>query len=900
MLAGREAEIGHLVSIIDDARRGIGRVVVIRGEAGVGKSALLAAAASGARMTMLRTRGVEPEADLPFAALHRLLKPALDHVDRLPAPQAHALRCAFGMESGQADDRFLVSLAVLNLLGEIAPVLVVIDDAHWLDSASAQALAFAARRLDAESVAMALAVRDGMTGLPFDDLPSLQLSPLGATAAAELLAAAVGTEVHPDVCVLLTTATGGNALALLELAHTLDADHLSGRRPLPVPLPVTTHMEETFLHQVRQLPAPTRRLLLAAAADDTGRLPTILAAASALGADAAALGAAERAGIVRVADGVVEFRHPLVRSAIYRGALFSDRQAVHLALADALDADADPDRRAWHRAAAAVEPDTSLADDLARAAARADQRGAFAASSTAFERSADLTPDSDLRARRLAHSAERAWRAGQHERAAAVLERARPLTMSPGTRAHVESLTGMAQLAAGMSTAAYRTVRDAAAHVAAISPGQALTLLLFAAEAASNATDADAVVSLGALAAELDTGDSVSEQFAVDVLSGTADHFAGRPAAAVPALTRAVQVAEALTDPALLMVAGRAGFYLGDDDAAHAFSARAVSLARDSGDIGVIPIAGARTGLTDLLAGRWAAGEAAASEAVALAEAIGQPGISGHGLACLALHAALRGEADACRSFAVRAQTIAAGRPMSFVEDWVRWALGLLDLGRDEPAAAFGRLRDIRHPVVLMWASFDRIESACRSGDHTIAREWLAHLDTTAAETQQPWMQARAAHAHALVDGDLDAYAAALDRHRYAARPFERARTALDHGAALRRDRKRTAAREHLQQAFAAFDALGAHPWAERAQVELRACGRSVRRRDDTEFARLTPQETQVAGFVVQGLTNADVATKLFLSRRTIDFHLRNVYTKLGVTSRTELARVLAGSTTAS
>lgn len=908
MLAGREQELRHLRSVFSDAQHGVGRVVVIRGEAGVGKSALLheavkeaqadAQAVTEAGFTVLRTRGVEPEADLPFAALHRLLRPVLDRIERLPEPQAHAVRRAFGMESGHPDDRFLISLAVLNLLGEVAPALVIVDDAHWLDSASAQALAFVGRRLDAEPVAIALTVRDGVADLPFADLPALSLSPLGPAAVAELLAADLGADIHPDVCTQLATAAGGNPLALLELAHALDADHLAGRRPLPVPLPVTAQVEDAFLHQVRRLPSATRHLLLVAAADDTGRLPTVLAAASALGVDDSAMGAAERAGIVRVADGHIEFRHPLVRSAVYQGAPFGDRQAVHRALADVLDAATDPDRRAWHRAAAAVEPDAALADDLARAAARADQRGAFAAASTAFERSADLTPDTDGQARRLAQSAERAWRAGQPDRAAAVLERAQPLAMSHATRAHIQSLAGMAQLAAGMSTTAYRTVREAAGQVAATAPAQALNLLLFAAEAASNATDADAVISLGALAAELPSGDSVRERFAVDILSGTADHFAGRPAAAVPALTRAIEAADAFTEPPLLMVAGRAGFYLGDDDAARAFSAKAAALARDSGDIGVIPIAGARTGLADLLTGRWAAAEAAATEAVALADAIGQPGISGHGLACLALHAALRGDADACTRFAERSLGIAAGRPMSFVEDWVRWAQGLLELTREQPAPAFDRLREIRHPVVLVWSSLDRIESAGKAGRDVVAREWLAQLDTYATATGQAWAQARAAHARGLVDGNLDAYEVALTHHRTATRPHERARAALEFGAALRRARKRTAAREHLQEAFDTFDALGAGPWAERAQVELRACGRSVRKRDDSDFARLTPQETQVASFVVQGLTNSDVAAKLYLSRRTIDFHLRNVYTKLGVTSRTELSRVLAGSVT--
>jgi DNA-binding CsgD family transcriptional regulator len=902
VLAGREQELHHLTAALTDARAGRGRVVVLRGEPGVGKSALLSETVAAATdMTVLRTRGVEAEVDLPFAALHRLLRPALHHIDRLPAPQADALRTAFGMQPGRADDRFLLFLAVLNLIAELAderPVLCAVDDTHWLDTASADALTFAARRLDAEPAAMVLAVRDGAADhLELDDLPTLHLTPLGLSAATQLLRAEIGTDVHPDVCVRLATAAGGNPLALVELTRALSLDQITGRQPLPAPLPVTAQIESTFLQQVRRLPPGTQRLLLAAAADDTGRLATVLAAARGLGVDETALGAAERGGIVRVADGGVDFRHPLLRSAIYQGATFSDRQAVHRALADTLADSAEPDRRAWHLAAAATGPDAGVADALAEAALRADRRGAFAAAASALERSAEITPDADQRAQRLSEAAERAWRANQHDRAARLLDHATTVPTTPTVRSRIEYLRGMAQLAAGMSTSAYRIVRDAAEGLAATDPAGALQLLLFAAEAASNATDADAVVSLGALASELRTGDTVREGFVVDILTGTADHFAGRPAAAVAPLRRAIAAAADFTEPTLLMVAGRAGFYVGDDAAAHHFSSTAVELARDAGDIGIIPVAGARAGLADILAGRWAAAEAAATEAVGLADAIGQPTIAGHGLACLALHAAVSGHVEKCRSHADRVAALAASRPMSFVEDWARWALGVLDLSQEQPRAAFGRLREIRHPVVLVFSTLDRIESAVRADESDTALRWIADLDDYAAACAQPWALARLAHGRAMVTDMPDSqtwFDEALEHHRSANRPFERARTQLEYGVALRRARRRTAARDHLQAAFETFDALGADPWSERAQLELRACGQSVRKRDDTAWQRLTPQESQVAGFVAQGLTNADVAAKLFLSRRTIDFHLRNVFTKLGVTSRTELARVLA------
>ncbi|WP_193044339.1 AAA family ATPase [Mycolicibacterium baixiangningiae] len=906
MLAGREQELHYLTAALSDAQAGHGRVVVLRGEAGVGKSALLSVTVAAATdMTVLRTRGVEAETDLPFAALHRLLRPALHHIDRLPQPQADALRTAFGIQSGRADDRFVLSLAVLNLIAELAderPVLCAIDDTHWLDTASADALTFTARRLDAERAAMVLAARDGATNhLQLDDLPTLHLTPLGLSAATQLLRAEVGSGVHPDVCVRLATAAGGNPLALVELARALSLDQLTGRQPLPAPLPVTAQIESTFLQQVRRLPPDTQRMLLAAAADDTGRLATVLAAARRLGVDDTALGAAERSDILRVADGGVNFRHPLLRSAIYQGATFSDRQAAHRALADALNEGSEPDRRAWHLAAAAAGPDADIADALEDAASRADRRGAFAAAASALERSAELAPDADQRAQRLSQAAERAWRANQHDRAARLLDRAAAVPTTPAVRSTTEYLRGMAQLAAGMSTSAYRIVRDAAEGLAATDPVGALQLLLFAAEAASNATDVDALVSVGSLASELRSGDTARERFFVDILTGTADHFAGRPAGAVAPLRRAIAAAADFTEPPLLMVAGRAGLYVGDDEAAHHFSSLAVELARVAGEIGLIPVAGARAGLADILAGRWAAGEAAATEAVGLADAIGQPTIAGHGLACLALHAAVRGHVEQCQAYAERVLALAASRPMSFVEDWVRWALGVTELARERPRSAFERLRDIRHPVVIVFSTLDRIESAARADEPDTAQRWITELDDYATASEQPWALARLAHGRALLADMPDAqgyFDAALEHHRSANRPFERARTQLEYGASLRRTRRRTAAREHLQAAFDTFDALGADPWSERAQVELRACGQSVRKRDDTASQKLTPQETQVAGFVAQGLTNADVAAKLFLSRRTIDFHLRNVFTKLGVTSRTELARVLADVTT--
>ncbi len=909
VLVGRETECARLHALLDAARGGRGGVLLLRGEAGTGKTALLEAfvgdvtAALGPQdLLVLRAQGVESESELPYAGLHQLLRPVAGELDGLAPPQADALRAAFGLRTGRADDRFLLSLAVLSLLGELSerrPVLCVLDDAHWLDRGSVDALAFVARRLEAERVALVFAVRDPADrDVPVAAVPTLRIDALPPDAATRLLQQHAGTPVHPDVRVRLVEATGGNALALVELARALRPHELRGEQPLPVPLPLTSGVEQAFLDRVRRLPAATRTLLLVAAADDTARLATVAAAGSRLGVDLDGLAAAEHAGVVAVegtaGGGALWFRHPLVRSAVYQGATSTERRVVHRALAAVLDLSGDADRAAWHRAAGALGPDHDAAAALDGAAARARDRGAFAAAASALERAAQLSAEPEARARRLTGAARQAWLAGHTDRVRPLLEQARPLTADPALRADVDELAGMVELGAGVSLTAYRLLRRAGEEIAPHDPARALELLTLAGEAASMASDADAEVELGELAAGLPVGDGPRERFLVDLLVGLAHHFAGDPVAAAEPLTRALAVAEELTEPSLLLAAGRAAMYLGDDAAALRCSAAVVHRARQSGEFGAVPIAAHRLALSELFAGRWAAGEATASESLRLARATGQEELVPLAHCWLALHAALRGRADECGTHVAAAREISARRPMGLIDDSALWALGLLDLGRGDPAAALGHLRPVAHPVVLVFASLDRIEAAHRAGDRATARGWLTGLEQVARATGQPWALARAAHARALLAEGAEAeraFAEALRRHARATRPFERARTELAYGVTLRRARRRADARTHLRAAFDCFEQLGAAPWAERARTELRACGQTVRRRDDPGDVRLTPQELQVARFVAEGLSNADVAARLFLSRRTVDFHLRNVFAKLGISSRTELVR---------
>ena len=476
MLYGRDAERSAVTALLDAARDSRSGVLVLRGQAGAGKSALLQDAVEQASdLQVLEARGIESEAELAFAGLHQLLRPILGQVDGLPGPQATALRAAFGLEQGRVEDRFLVSVAVLSLLAEAAerrPVLCVVDDAHWLDEASANALFFVARRLEAEGVVVLFAARDGdPRRFGAVGLPELEIGGLDGVAVAALLAERAAVPVDPQVRDRLLERTGGNPLALVELPSVLTSDQLSGTQPLPLRLPLTDGVEHAFLERVRRLPDDAQALLLIAAAEDTGRQATVTAAAATLGAGVAALDAAETAGLVRVRAGAIAFRHPLVRSAVYQGATSSQRRRAHRALAGAADREGDADRRAWHLAAAAVEPDERVVRELDAAAERALGRGGFEAASSALERAATLTADPGARGRRLVAAAEHAWAAGQLGRTAGLLEAVRPLGTEPLLRADVGRLRGWFELSVGAVAAAQPILVPAALDAAPVDPG---------------------------------------------------------------------------------------------------------------------------------------------------------------------------------------------------------------------------------------------------------------------------------------------------------------------------------------------------------------------------------------------------------------------------------------------
>jgi DNA-binding CsgD family transcriptional regulator len=898
-LFGRGAEQERLRALLDGARDRRSGSLVLVGEPGAGKSALIDDIRSAAsEMTVLEARGVESEAELPFASLHQLLRPTFDLLERLPAPQASALRAAFGLGDGDPD-LYRVPLAVLTLLAEAAeekPLLCLIDDAHWMDRDSEQALTFAARRLQADGVAILFAARVGQ--FEAGSLPELRLEPLDGHAVEALLVERVGAPVAPEVASAIATATGGNALAVVELASLLTREHLQGREPLPRPLPMSAGVEGRFADQVRELVSATRLLLLVAAADDTGRPDVIAGAARQLDCDFDRLDDAERAGLIRIDAAEVRFRHPLIRSAVYGTATFTERAAVHRALADVLRQAGEIDRYAWHRAAATLEPDEAVATELEEAAQRARARNAFAAAAAAAERSADLSPSPAKKGRRLAEAASDAWLTGLLPQAERLLAAAEPLVDDPVLLANCHRLRGSIELAAGTTTTATAMLITGARRLAGVDPRRSLELLALAAEGASLTLDAEASRSIGQTASALEVSDEDEhDRFFIALLVGFTEHLAGDNRTGIAAIREALTIAEdEYDDVDLMLAAGRAGFYVGDDDAALRFHHRIVSRARSIGSVGCLAIAGTRLALAESLTGRWSEANATAEETVRLAEDTSQIELEAHGLMWLALIAAWQGEEERSKGHVDRARTLTAARPIRQIDDAGRWVTGATQLGAGRAPAALAQLAPIEHPVIAVLASLDRIEAALGASETDRANQWLGELESFAAASDASWARARVAHCHALMAEEPlekeSLFASALSDHAESGRPFERARTELAYGEFLRRNRRRVDAREHLRAALETFYALGARQWAERARAELRASGENARQPQLESTARLTAQEFRIAKFVSQGLSNREVASQMFLSPRTVDFHLRNIFTKLEVASRTELANL--------
>ncbi|MFB4317556.1 LuxR C-terminal-related transcriptional regulator [Actinomadura sp. 21ATH] len=868
MLYGREEEQARIARLIADARdHRRSHAAVIRGETGIGKSTLLewaagqAAAAGDGRL--LRATGFEAEATIAFAGLNQLLWPVRDRLDALPGPQAAVLRGALGLDVPAAGgaDRFLAGLAVLTLLADLAedgPLLCLVDDAQWLDTATAEALLFAARRLAAEGVVMLFAARD--EGFDGGGLEELRPRRLGHRDAVRLL------RDHDGVPALLreqiVKESAGNPLALIELGAAWN-----GHGPATAPLPLADRVTAAFREQIERLPERTRLVMLIAAAEGRGHLPSTLGAARALGADLADLEPAERAGLMEVAPPAYRFRHPLISAAVYQGATAARRLEVHRALADT---STDLDCTVRHRASAAVAPDESVAADLEASAERARDRTGYCIAARLYQQAAELTPERVDRARRLATAAAAMLQAGETRGAEDLAAAAERITDDPAGHAVLARLRATVEFERGDPRAAARMLADQAERM---DGADREALLRTAAAYAWMAGESPVLCRAAGLLPAADR----AVQGMARLIEG--DYGRGLPlladlAAEPPGRTgdriEAVQAVLA----ALIVGADAAALDLATAEAAHC---------RRQGLIGALPNVLQLLAQAQIAAGLHQDARATVAEATGLARDTGFERRAERLADVLSRIAAIEGD----------------GRSVAAADGG---SLGLLDLGQGRYDDAVRRLEEVvrgphRHTADVMISAADLVEAAVRAGSGERAQEAYETFAAWAEAGRQPWALAVASRSQALLNDAEKPFTDALALHDRTGRPFEKARTELLYGEWLRRARRRSDARVPLRSALEAFERLRAEPWADRARAELRATGDAA---DHAEAAapdlldRLTPQERQVVRLAAGGNSSREIAAQLFLSPRTVEYHLYKAYPKLGVSSRKELTRLRA------
>ena len=907
MLRGRRAECGVLDGLLEGVRGGRSAVLVVRGEAGVGKTALLAYAVESAPdLRSVRAAGVESEMELAFAGLHQLCWPMLDRLGRLPGPQRDALSIAFGLEAGPAPDRFLVGLAVLSLLSEVAgdrPLVCVVDDVQWLDRASVQVLAFAARRLLAEAVLVIFAARE--PGADLRGLPELMVEGLRHADARKLLGSVVRRPLDERVADRIVAETRGNPLALLELPRGRSSAELAGGFGLPEALPLPGRIRENFLRQVESLPEQTRLLLAVAAADPTGDLALMRRAAGRLGLGVEAPEQAEETELLDIGGmgGQVVFRHPLMRSAAYRAVSPGDRRKVHAALAEVTDAQADPDRRAWHLAQATPGPDEEVAAELERSAGRAQARGGLAAAAAFLERSVLLTAEPARRAERTLAAAQANLQAGAFDKALDLLARAEADPLDEFSDARMDLLRGQIAFASGLGGDAPPLLLKAAKRLESLNPEVARETYMCAWRAAlfagrfAGAGDL-AEVSHAARALPRPARPPGLADLALD---GLALLVTEGPAVAAPALQRA---ASAFASADISAEEGIRWGWLGqaaasalwDDVRWRAILVRRVQLARDAGALDQLPIDLGSLGMDAAWRGDFAAAAALIAETDAVCAATGARSAPFAAM----LMAALRGDhADAAPLIEVTiAEAEASGQGIAATS--AHWAAAILNngLGRYADALAAARYASQETPPLCMsmWALPELVEAAARCNNSQLAAdalEWLAETTRPGGTDFGLGIEARS---RALVSEGPAAeglYREAIDRFgRTQLRP-ELARAHLLYGEWLRRAGRRIDAREQLREAYEMLTVMGVEGFAERARRELLATGENVRKRRVETTGDLTAQEAQIARLARDGLSNPEISTQLFISPRTVEWHLRKIFAKLDISSRKQLRGAL-------
>jgi DNA-binding CsgD family transcriptional regulator len=886
-------------------RAGRSQVLVLRGEAGIGKTVLLddlARRASGCRIT--RAWGVESEMELAFAGLHQLCAPVLERLDVLPDPQRGALATAFGLSTGPAPDRFLVGLAVLSLLANVAedrPLVCLIDDAQWLDRASAQALEFVARRLLADPVGLVLAVRTEGADPGFRSLPELVLEGLNEEDARELLGSALPGPLDSAVRERIIADSRGNPLALLEGPRGLTAAELAGGFGLPNTQPVAGYIEDGFGKRLGSLPADTRRLMLLAAVEPVGDVSLLWRAAGRLGIAADAATAAESAGLLELGTRV-RFRHPLVRSAVCRAGNPRDLQEAHQALAEVTDPGTDADRRAWHLAQAAAGPDEAVAGELERSAERARARGGATASAAFLKRAAELTPDPVRRGRRALTAARGAAGAGALQSALDLLAAAAMCPLDDLHRARLERLRGECMFGSGLAREALPLLLRTAPQLVPMDLARARETYLAALYAAQF------VGRLGDPGSALQVAEAARTAPAMDrprpsdlLLDGLAVRFTEGYSAAVPPLKRAL---DAFGRPDLSMeqalrwlsLATATALDLWDDDAAESLAAHFLGLARRSGTLGLLPLAVYSRVVVHMFAGELAAAVSLADEAISVPDQAFSH-LSRYGPL---LVAAWRGDGPGVDDLAATVPVNAdrgEGHGLSVVD----WAKAVLAIGSGHYEDALAAAQAVSECSAELgfptWALVDVVEAAARTGRPAEAAQALRRLAETTRAAGTNWARGVEARSRALlsVGGEAEGYYRQAIKHLGCSRVrVELARSHLVYGEWLRHAGRRADARAQLRIAYEMFAEMGAEGFAERARRELLTTGEAVRKRVGESAAQLTVQEAQIARLAAQGRTNPEIGAELFLSARTVEWHLRKVYPKLGVSSRRELSAALS------
>jgi DNA-binding CsgD family transcriptional regulator len=883
-------------------RAGEGQALVVRGEPGVGKTVLLDYLARRASASLVaRAAGVQSEMELAFAGLHQLCAPMLDHAESLPVPQREALRTAFGLSAGPVPDRFLVGLAVVGLLSETAgerPLVCVVDDQQWLDHASAQALGFAARRLGADPVGLVFAAR--VPGTDVAGLPELVVEGLAEDDARELLESALTGPLDARVRDQVIADTNGNPLALLELPRGLTPAQLAGGFGLSSAVPLAGRIEESFGRQLETLPPQTRRLVQLAAADPSGDPVLVWRAAGRLAIGAGAARPAVEAGLAEF-GARVRFRHPLVRSAAYLSASVQTRQELHGALAEVTDPTVDPDRRAWHRAQAAPGPDEEVAAELEQSAGRAQRRGGLAAAAAFLERSAGLTLDPARRAQRALAAAQAKHQAGELEAALGLLAVAQAGPLDELQRARGDLLRAQIAFASSHGRNAPPLMLSAAKQLEALDVGLARETYLEAFTAALFVGRLSPAVGDVARAARMAPAPLAPARAPDLLLDGLALLVTEGYAAGTPALRRALlafRSQDISADEGLnwLWLAGRAAMAVWDDETWHFLASRHVRLAREAGALGELPLAVRSRILLHAHAGELAEGAALIAEAQAVADATGSQ-LGPYGALGVA---AWRGhEAEATELIKATMDGVTSRGEGRGVTSQYAAALLYNGLGDYDKALAAAELVCEYDDIgVLGWSLTELIEAAVRSSQPARASDALQRLSETTRASGTDWALGTEARSRALLsEGEAaeNCYREAIERlGRTRMRPAA-ARAHLLYGEWLRRENRRRDARAELRTAHGLFTTMGIKAFAERARRELLAAGDTVRKRTVETVSELTTQEAYIARLAVDGRTNVEIGAQLFLSTRTVEWHLSKVYNKLGVGSRRELRRALAG-----